>query len=128
MIVSSNLFRLRDRTDLNCVPDHILLNIFSYLNVRSLCQSSQVKLTLHTHLSNDCSCHQGVMIILPWVIYMPESEGMVREQLAPWELSNNTLTNLWMALYWIVFNHITILCKRITIKKEAKRKILQSQA
>lgn len=36
--------RLRDRTDLNCVPDHILLNIFSYLNVRSLCQSSQVKL------------------------------------------------------------------------------------
>lgn len=35
-------FRLRDRTDLNCVPDHVLLNIFSYLNVRSLCQSSRV--------------------------------------------------------------------------------------
>ena len=40
-----DLFRLRDRTDLNCVPDHVLLNIFSYLNVRSLCQSSQVSFT-----------------------------------------------------------------------------------
>ena len=38
-------FRLRDRTDLNCVPDHVLLNIFSYLSVRSLCQSSQVRVT-----------------------------------------------------------------------------------
>lgn len=41
-LILSFFFRLRDRTDLNCVPDHVLLNIFSYLSVRSLCQSSQV--------------------------------------------------------------------------------------
>ncbi|XP_022782225.1 uncharacterized protein LOC111323186 [Stylophora pistillata] len=34
--------RLRDTTDLNCVPDNVLLYVFSFLNVRSLCQSSQV--------------------------------------------------------------------------------------
>ncbi|XP_068731678.1 uncharacterized protein [Montipora capricornis] len=34
--------RLRDQTDLNCVPDHVLLNVFSYLNIQSLCRSSQV--------------------------------------------------------------------------------------
>ncbi|KAK2567522.1 putative E3 ubiquitin ligase complex SCF subunit sconB [Acropora cervicornis] len=34
--------RLRDRTDINCVPDRVLLKIFSNLDVQSLCRSSQV--------------------------------------------------------------------------------------
>ena len=51
---------------------------------------------------------------------MPESEGMGRGQLAPLGLSN-TPTNLCMALYCIVFNHISILYKSITIKNKAKK-------
>ena len=53
---------------------------------------------------------------------MPESEGMGRGQLAPLGLSN-TPTNLCMALYCIVFNHISILYKSITIKNKTKKKI-----
>ncbi|XP_032241718.1 probable E3 ubiquitin ligase complex SCF subunit sconB isoform X2 [Nematostella vectensis] len=34
--------RLREETGLNCVPDQTLLKIFSLLDVRSLCNSSQV--------------------------------------------------------------------------------------